>query len=357
MASSEPLGRLSLETGLVRINLMHPYVANSIDSYKSTLPLQFIVITEILTEACLYELGIDETIVNSIMRKRDNTLRQLSLSERESAPAVAQLLKDSLSDSVGLEDSLFRAFQSLGFEVTKIGGNGKPDGLAEAKLGYNQQHVKESYSFTYDAKSTAKDRIQAGTAKLATIKRHQSDYKAEFSIVVAKNFEGTDDPVSAINKESVQQQVTCIKAQDLIRLLLLSGPKQIGLKKLKELLQSCKTPSEVSAWIDKIQAESIYYGPFKELLEVIYDLQINDNEPPEIASIRISLNSKLSSTLSKDQIQKMVESLKVIVPGFVDFEEERVGIQGRPDQIINAIHNKISEYPNELQQMYLKTFE
>lgn len=47
-------------------------------------------------------------------------------------PAVAQLFYDSLANPTGLEDSVYRAFLALGFEASKIGGNGKPDGKAEA---------------------------------------------------------------------------------------------------------------------------------------------------------------------------------------------------------------------------------
>ncbi len=356
-SSLNPLGSLSLETGIVKINLMHPYIANNIDSWKSKLPLQFIVITEILTEACLYDLGVDEDTVNSVMKRRDNTLRQLSLSGRDSTPAVAQLLKDTLADSVGLEDSVFRAFSALGYEVSKIGGNGKPDGKAEAMLGYGHNGVRESYSFTYDAKSTTKNRIQAGTTKLSAIKRHQTNYSADFSVVIAIDFEGADKPNSAINQETKQQQVTCIRARDLIKLLFLSGPKQIGLKRLKDMFIKCKTPLEVSEWIESIENQEIKASPFQELLEVVYDLQTNDKEPPEIASIRIKLNEKVKPELFKKDIEVMVESLIVLVPGFVSIEGERVAIQGRPDIIMNAIRMKMSDYPNDLQMMYLDTFK
>ena len=109
------------------INSLHPYIANYSDAYRSTLPLESLVLTEVLTEAHLYELGIDETDVHAIMKKRDETFRQLALSDRESLPAAAQLLHDSVANPTGLEDAVYRALLSLGFEAQKIGGNGKPD--------------------------------------------------------------------------------------------------------------------------------------------------------------------------------------------------------------------------------------
>ena len=68
-----------MHNGVLKINLVHPFIANYIEAYKSRLPLQFIVIAEVLTEAHLYELDLDETTVNSVMRRRDSTLRELAV--------------------------------------------------------------------------------------------------------------------------------------------------------------------------------------------------------------------------------------------------------------------------------------
>lgn len=357
--ASDPIARLNLASGKVTMNLLHPYIANYIDEYKSTLPLQFIAITEVLTEAHLYELGIDEQKVNSVIRRRDSTLRELSLSDRESSTAVAQMLKDAVADPTGLEDAVYRAMLTLGFEATKIGGKGKPDGLASAKLGYSSQDKNDSYSLTYDAKSTTKDKIKANTAVLATINKHKSDYNADYALVVAIDFEGADDSSSTISVTSNQQKITAMKAKDLIRLLLLSAPKQIGLTKVRDLLENCYSPSDVTQWVDNVADEIIEIGPVKELLETIYDLQSNDTEPPEIAGIRQNLNQKMpdGKKLSKEKIKKLVESLKTFVPGFISIEGEKIGIQGTPDKIMNVVSTQITNsVPNELQQTYLNAF-
>lgn len=355
LSSHDLLAKLDLVSGGLKINLLHPFIANYNDEYKSTLPLEFIAITEVLTEAHLYEIGLDESLVNNIMRRRDNTLRELSLSDREGVPAVAQMLKDAISDETGLEDAVYRAFLALGFEATKIGGNGKPDGKAEAILGFNNG-ATENYSITFDAKSTSKNKIQAGTAKLSGIKRHQTDYKSDYSVVVAVDFEGSDNPDSAISKEAKQQNITVMRVEDLMRLLLLSAPKQIGLKSIRELFKTCFTPLEVKSWVDQIQNTEIVIGPVKELLEVIYDLQKTDTEPPELASVRLKLNEKMSQTYSKADLESLIQSLKVFLPGYVSIEDEKVGIQGHPDKVMTAINQAINSVPNELQQMYLNAF-
>ncbi len=356
LSSAEPIAKLDLETGVLSVNLLHPYIANYGDMYKKTLPLEFIAITEVLTEAYLYEEGIDPATVSFIMRRRDNTLRELSLSDREGAPAVAQLLKDSIADSTGLEDAVYRAFLALGFEVKKLGKKGEPDGKADAILGYSSSDNCDNYSFTYEAKSTSKRKIAAGTAKLSAVRRHKTDYKADYAIEVAVDFEGAGNPESAISKEAAQQEITMMRASDLARLLLLSIPKQVGLGKIRELFDGCFTPNQVSEWVDGIQSTPAEFGPIKELVAVIYELQKDDSEAPEIASVRIRLKDKCGLELSKAGIASLIQSLQVFVPGFISKEGERVGIKARPDKVLDGINAFISNVPNEFQQMYLQAF-
>lgn len=173
----DPIAKLNLKSRVLTVNKAHPYVANYIDSNNNMIPLESMVITEVLTESHLYELNVDEETINMIIRKRDNTLRQLALADKVGIPAVAMYLKDSLNNPSGLEDAVARVLEAIGFEVTPIGGNGEPDGKADAFLGYDENGKSKGYSLTYDAKSTAKSRISAGTAHLSGLKRHQAKYK------------------------------------------------------------------------------------------------------------------------------------------------------------------------------------
>lgn len=355
LGTSDPIAKFDLTEGLVKINLLHPFVANFSDLRKILQPIEFVAITEVLTEAFLYEQGLDELLINEIIRRRDNVLRKLSLSDRQGAPVVAQMLKDSISDPTELEDAVYNAFLALGFEATKIGGRNKPDGKAEAVLGYGDEGKSKNYSFTYDAKSTEKRKIQAATAKISGIKRHQKDYDATYSVVIAVDYEGADDPNSAISKEARQQKVTCMRARDLIRLLLLSVPYQIGLAKLQELFQTCHTPAEITEWISEITSSTIYRGPVKEVLDAIYDLQKNDTEAPDISSVRMQLKHD-NIDVSKKELISLVESLRVLMPGYINVEKNRVGVQCHPDKIMKAIYASIQEIPSELQQKYLDAF-
>jgi hypothetical protein len=252
---------------------------------------------------------------------------------------------------------VYKGFLALGFEATKIGGNGKPDGTANAFLGYSDVEKNNNYLLTYDAKSTAKDKIQASTAKLSGIKRHQTDYHANFSVVVSVDYEGADNAESAICKEARQQKITVMRAKDLMRLLLLSAPHQISLLKLRELFETCYTPIEVTEWIDKIQNEKVKIGPIREVLEIIYDLQRNDTEPPAIATVRMKFNEKSKNgKISSPELKSLIESLRVFIPALISLEGDKVGIQGRPDKLMEVIHANIGEMDYGFRELYLSAF-
>jgi hypothetical protein len=355
--SNAPIASLCLETKTLSINSLHPFVANYSDSFKNTLPLENIVITEVLTEAYMYELGIDESHINAVMRGRDRTLRQLAYSDNDGIPAVAQLLRDSLSNATGLEIAVYRALLALGFETVKIGGNGKPDGHATAQLGHNADGSSKRYSLTYDAKSTSGKKIAAGTAKLSGLKRHQEDFKADYCFEVAIGYEGEDDLNSAISKEAIQQRVTVMKAKDLAQILLYSIPNQLGLSHLEDLFKTCYAPLDVSFWVDSFVKSTPEKGPYYALIDIVYDFQIRDTEPPTVEVIRLKINEQLKAKYSTGNIKTYLESLRNIIPGQFHFDGTYAYVDAKPDIVKSNIGQAIKDtIPVVAQDIYKAMF-
>lgn len=358
LGAQAPIASLNLKTKTITINSLHPYIANYSDAYKSTLPLESLVLAEVLTEANLYDFGIDESIVRSIMRSRDETLRQLALADRDGLPAAAQLLHDAVANPTGLEDAVYRALLALGFEARKIGGNGEPDGYAEAILGYEADGASRNYSLTFDAKSTKEKRIAAGTAKLSGLVRHKEDYHATYSLEVAIGYAGENDEDSAITKEAKQQKVTVMKVKDLARLLLYAVPKQLGLAKLQDLFKTCYAPADVEKWIDNWIAEETEHGPYYTIVETVYDLQKNDQEAPTIEVVRMKVNEKEAKHYSTSQIKTYVEALKNMIPGQFHFDGRYVFVDCSPDAVKQHIAKAISsDIPVNMRDMYTAMFK
>lgn len=356
--SHAPIATLNLDEKILKINLLHPFVANYSNSFKDTLPLENIVITEVLTEAFMYEIGIDEDNINSIIKRRDEILRQLAFADKERIPAVTQLLMDSLSDASGLENAVYRSLVALGFEAVLIGGNGEPDGFATAHLGYNPDGTVKNYTLTYDAKSTSGKRIAANTAKLSGLKRHQNDYSADYCFEVAIGYEGEDDPDSAISKEANQQKVTVIRAKDLAQLMLYAIPNQLGLSQLEDLFKTCYSPLDVSNWVSNFVSSTPEKAPYFTLIDTIYNLQKNDTEPPTIEVIRMKVNENLSQKYSSDTIRTYLTTLNNIIPGLLHFDGKYAYTEATPEIVKSRISPVISEtFPSAIQEIVQAMFK
>ncbi|MBE7172497.1 MAG: ATP-binding protein [Williamsia sp.] len=354
----DPIAKLDLTTRIAHINLMHPFFANFIEDVKNPLPFELFALAEILTEVSLVEQGVNEDDIKEIIYRRDRILRELTFSDKQNAPAVASLLRATLNDPDGLEDSVTKSFSSIGFETIPIGGNGKPDGKAVAYL--EHKGSRESYSLTYDAKSTSKERIMAATAHISGVDRHRRDYQADYAVIVAIGFQGADDPDSAINKEAKNLKVNLIKAQDLWTLILLAGPKQLGLMKLRALFEHCHTVIETSQWIEDLKNSTVEQGPVKEILETAYELIRDDNEKPNVTAIRMVLKARYPAlkNITSEQIRTYILSLKTIVPNFISFENDELSLQNTPAIIMSQI-NQIStdaSIPFEFRDIFIEAF-
>lgn len=354
----DPIAKFDLVSGIASINLMHPFFANFIEDIKNPLPFKLFALTEILTEASLVEQGISEEDIREIIYRRDRILRELTFSDKQNAPAVAQLLRATLNDPSGLEDSVAKSFSTLGFETTPIGGNGKPDGKAVAYLEHHNS--KESYSLTYDAKSTGKERIMASTAHISGVDRHRRDYQANYAVIVSIGFQGGDDPSSAVNKEAKNLKVSLIQAKDLWSLILLAGPKQLGLKHLRDLFENCHTVIETSQWIEDLKNSRVERGPIRELLDVAYELIKNDTEKPNVTAIRMILKARFEElkNITSDEIRTLIQSIKTIVPNFISFENDEISLQNTPDIIMTHLNqiSSDSNIPFEFRDIFIEAF-
>src|SRR4029077_14577431 len=150
------------------VNSTHPFIRNYLGAKGATDVVRDIGAAELLTEAFLLDQDFPTFFIRRFLDRRDTLLRALTKLAPRSAPVIAEQLRDSRHSEKELEDAAADALQLLGYEVQRIGGNGKPDGIATARLGrLAKDDSAPSYSFTYDTKSTRsseKEAIQAGTA-------------------------------------------------------------------------------------------------------------------------------------------------------------------------------------------------
>lgn len=335
-----------------KINILHPFFANYCEHPRSHEAFQLLAIAEVLTEAYLLEADIRPEQARAILSRRDRFLRELVYSTQLAAPMVAQLLNDSKADPTGLEDAVYEGLSSLGFEATKIGGRGKPDGIALAWLGVRDKTGKRAdFKLTYDAKSSGRERIKANTALPPSIIRHKEKYVADYALVVAPGFDGEDKGDCAIAKDAKRQKVTVMTIDDFIHLVLIAATRPVGFLKLKEFFETCHSPMETKKWIDDLANETVSKGPIEEILDVIYELQKSSPDPVKFAAVRLRLAQKYPKweSMRENEVVDWARSIKRIAARLITITDDVVvSLEQSPERIIKEIGLQTSKLPEAL---------
>lgn len=343
IASFDPLTRT------VTVNTLHPFFSNFISDVARKEPFEMIAVAEILTEAYLHDEGIAPDVVRRIVRRRDAFLRELVSQHRLGPAVIAQNLRDQAGNEKGLEEACHEAFRTLGFEVTPLGGNGKPEGVGKATLGVNAQGVREDYSFTYDAKSTGHKAVKAKTVGISTLARHRDDIAhADYAIVVAPAFEGGSKADAAIVLECIKHNVTPIRVNDLAALIEIAAARMVGLRRLRGLFQ-CRTVTDTAAWVKKLtEEEEPKSPPLREVLDAMTDLQAESDDPVELAALIVKLRDTYNVPLRKDELEEAILVLKTMAPTFVSYQSPVVVLETTKEKVLEVMARHYQELPPEL---------
>jgi len=350
---SDPMVKFNLLTQKLEINQAHPFVLNSLENAKNKNFIEYIATSEFLTEANLYEIGIDEEQVRSIIFRRDNILRGLVLSGNVGIPLSVHMLQNCLSNPNGLEEAACVAFNSIGFSCRRIGGPGKPDGIAFANIA--PKGNVENYSLTYDTKSTSKDKIDAITANMAGIDRHRKDNGANYCVVFSRGFAGENDDESAIAKEAKNLKINVIKIKDFIKLLVYLPIKRYNLKDLKSLFENSFTPKQTEEWIDKfISKENQDRVSYECLIDTILYLQETDTEYPTVSVVRREINLREKKSYSIEEIRDALKTLRGIAPNYIFIDSnDKCNIATSKEVFLKSINHSIDNFiPLEYKKIY-----
>jgi len=359
--------RYDTTTGHLRINAWHPFVATFHDEFVkkgSSQPLELLAMAEVLAEAHLHALGVKPEQIEDFLSARDQLLRNLANeSGRQSAFAIARALQDARNNPDALEDALCGAFTSLGFAVTPLGGNGKPDGVATALLSADNKGQPRQYAVSLEAKSTEKDEgtIAAATVKVSAVIRQRDEYGCHHALVVGRAFPTSSGDRSALAKDidddrkktnaiGEPKTITLITIDDLARLVRLRPVKQIGLQKLRDLFEKCRLPEESADWVNSIQMMKVTKPPYKQIVSTIEILQKKYKKSPvKFAALRVEL-SHLTPPIEYETDDALIEVCKAMAqmaPGAMFAGSDGVELDQSSANIITAIGDAIIDYPDQ----------
>jgi len=358
LSQDQGIAILDIETGLLQINALHPFVAAHREDYERGVDtLTLLAMAEVLTEAHMHEIGVDGAMIAEVMSRRDELLRHFAKSMRRNAYMVAQALEDAATDQDKLEEELVAAFDSMGFDTVRIGGKGKPDGKAQAHLGAADGGKEQRYAVSLEAKSKelVGKKVSAKAVSVSTVALHRNEYRCDHAIVVGPDFPTTlGDDASLIKQVNADREtgktITVVRSVDLARLVRLVAVKRIGLIQLRGLFQACKSPEDAKAWIDKLLDLQPERPPYQAILDTIWTLQ-NDvpAEPVEFAAVTTALRKDKDVEMKKADLIDLCKAMARMTAHVV-VRDLTVELTQRPDRIIEAAGAVLRQFPEAEQK-------
>ncbi len=368
-STDDGLVRFDTESGTLLLNRWHPFVATFHEEFvhkRWGQPLELFAMAEVVAETLLHFIGVRPETIQEFLSERDQLFRNFANeSGRQSAQSVANELVESRNNRDRMEESVCKAFRSLGFEVTPIGKSGKPDGVATAYLPAERSGVSQRYAVSLEAKSTEQDgkKIAAQTVNIAAVVRHRDEFKCQHAVVVGPAFQTSRGKKSALGKsimaerrksaaENENRTITLITVDDLARLVRLRPVKQIGLRKIRGLLENCSLPEDCFAWVNSIQETSVEKPPYSEIVRTIESLQKRFEEAPvRFAALLIEL-SHLTPPIkyaTEDELYELCNAMAQMAPGAIFASREKVELDQSAENVIRDIELALQEYPPDKQ--------
>ena len=228
-----PLSMYQLADRRLAVNADHPFAREHRSTNEEAALIQDLALVDLLVDARMIDEGFDPGLLGEIQRYKDELLRVMAALRRKTGAQIAELLIEARGHSRGLEVAVGEALDYLGFVVKSIGGNGEPEGLANAPITPLGEEELGSYSLTYEAKSTRKSsgRIPNDDVNAGKLQRHREKHAADYTLLVAPGFE-----LGALQVECAKYGVTPMRAEDLASLLLRSARRGlIPLDRLREV--------------------------------------------------------------------------------------------------------------------------
>lgn len=357
----------------VVLNEAHPFVSNYKDSKKVGEPLRLLGLTELLTEAYMLDENIAPEVVERIMRRRDSFLRALVKRFPRSATVIAQHLNDSRNKKNELEDAIADAFSILGFHVSKRGGAGHgTDGVVTARLGRRQQGgASSSFSFNYDAKSSGESvivhmdddgveipitndakvqRIRADTARTSVLRVHREslvsddsvEIKPLFTVVIAPDFQGADDPEALISKVCINDDIVPIRVADLAKLVEvfpLQGLTPASLRPLFDL----RSPAATSAWIAEQEASVAVPRPRIDRLLSVLSKYSDKAAATQIQHLHAWMIAD-DWNGTESELEGLVRGLHALAPASFYFEDGFIALNATIEALFAEIRVSLEAY-------------
>ena len=364
-SSRDGIARFDTQSGTLRLNGWHPFVAafhNEFTNKKLGQPLELLAMAEVLVEAHLHAINVNASNIEDFLSLRDQLLRNLANeSGRQSALSVANTLSDARNSPDRLETAVCDAFRSLGFDVTPLGKKGEPDGVAAAHLAADEKGTSRHYRVSLEAKSkeTSRAKVAAKSVGIAGIARHRDKRECEHAIVVGPAFPTSQGNTSALGEQinadreksrasGEAKTITLMTVDDLAKLVRLRPVRQVGLHRLRELFQECSLPEQSAAWVESIRQAVVEKPPYRRIVETIEAQQKKYKKAPvQYSALRVALSHLMPPVEyeTDEDLFELCRGMAQMAPGAMFASSSTVELDQSAENVVAAIEAAMQDYP------------
>ena len=364
-SSRDGIARFDTQSGILRLNGWHPFVATFHDEFTNKRlgqPLELLAMAEVLTEAHLHSIGVEASKIENFVSARDQLLRNLTNeSGRQSALSLANALLEARNSPDRLEKAVCDGFGSLGFDVTRLGKKGEPDGVAAAHLAADEQGKSRNYRVSLEAKSkeTSGATVSAKGVGIATVAQHRDKRECEHAIVIGPAFPTSGGDTSNLGEQikadrekpraaGAVKTITLITVDDLAGLVRLRPVKQIGLLKLRELFEECSLPDESAAWVETIRQTVVEKPPYRKIVETIEALQKKYRKASvSYSALRVELSHMTPPVdyETDEDLFELCRGMAQMAPGSMFASSSTVELDQSAENVVAAIEAAMLDYP------------
>lgn len=239
-----PALRYDPATRKLSVNSQHPFVDKLTGGGKHMASAKLFASSEVLLEGQLQDHGIDRSLIAGFLMDRDRVLRLMAGDAPPTAAEVLRRIDVAIKDPTALERAVGSAFQVLGFDYQRKGGNEPgPDGVLDARLGRHKDKFSD-YRLVYDAKQTSRVRVPADKIDIAGLEELRKGYDADFGFFIAVAYAAEEDPDSKINQKirtGAGRHLTLLKVGHLSALIRLHFKHGITLTEFRSLFEEART--------------------------------------------------------------------------------------------------------------------
>lgn len=335
--------KYQVSSNSILINKNHSFYQEHSRSRDEQELLRSVAVVELLSDIYAIDIGVSKDSIEKIREYRNKLMRFQVMKKPKSGKTFSNILDDAQHRSEQhklMEVIVCKILEFLGFEVDYMGEAGKPEGVAKAytipgKANYSvKQDKTPTYIFTFDTKSSAKDKVSTKDLNLDSMPIHRVGHGAQYSLVIAPGFQN-----GQLTDKCRHNGVTPMEVSDLKRLIdCVTNYGAINLKDFQGVFEKY-SPQDVKEWVNDLENSLKENRKLtsKIFIELLTEIEGQAPQTLEASTVAYEYRKTFGMDIDIEDIKALVLGWSVIVPDLVQLDGSRITLTTSARRLAEAI--------------------